>query len=258
MNQWINRVLVLLLLAPVVAAAADRGLEVSMEADRRDTGWGSSEVSVLMTLLDRQGRKSERYMRVRSREMDGDGDRGLVIFDQPRDVEGTAVLTWSHSLESDDQWIFLPALKRVKRIAANNKSRPFMGSEFAYEDLASQEVDKYRHTLLRTEPCGQLQCFVVEREPRYEHSGYSRQHVWIDTEHYRTQKVAYFDLQGQPFKTLELSGYQQYQDKFWRADRLTMENLKNGKVTVMERSGYRFGLGLTARDFDQATLKRVR
>lgn len=257
MKQWIERVFILLLLAPVMAAA-DQGLEVSREADRRDAGWGSSEVSVVMILSDRQGRKSERYMRVRSRELDGDGDQSLVVFDQPRDVEGTAVLTWTHALESDDQWIFLPALKRVKRIAANNKSRPFMGSEFAYEDLASQEVDKYRHTLLRTEPCGRLECFVVEREPRYEHSGYSRQQVWIDTEHYRTQKIAYFDHQGQALKTLGLSDYRQYQDRFWRAARLTMENLQNGKVTVMERSGYRFGLGLTGRDFDQATLKRVR
>ncbi len=258
MNPWITRMIVVLWLAPLTAVADEQGLAVSTEADRRDTGWGSTEVTVLMTLIDRDGRKSDRHMRLRTLEVDGDGDRSLVVFDQPKDVEGTAVLTWSHALDADDQWIYLPALKRVKRIAASTKSRPFMSSEFAFEDLASQEVDKYHHSLLRTEACGTLECFVVEREPRYEHSGYSRLTVWIDTTDYRTWKIDYTDLHGQPLKTLVFSDYEQYEGTYWRAARLTMENLQNGKVTVMERSGFRFGLDLSARDFDQATLKRTR
>ena len=77
-----------------------------------------------------------------------------MVFDEPRDVKGTAMLTYSHILEPDEQWMFLPALKRVKRISSVNKSGPFMGSEFAFEDFSGQEVGKYSYLWLRDEACG--------------------------------------------------------------------------------------------------------
>ena len=125
------------------SSSEEKGLAIANMADFRDTGWKDSEAEMKMILRNRRGDTSERKVRVRSMEVLGDGDKGLSIFDTPRDVKGTAVLTWSHSLTPDDQWLYLPALKRVKRISSKNKSGPFMGSEFAYEDIASHEVDKY-------------------------------------------------------------------------------------------------------------------
>ena len=241
--------------------AEEKGLAIAEEADRRDSGWGDQEAEMVMTLRNRQGEESVREVRVRNMEVDGDGDKGLSIFDRPRDVKGTAVLTWSHSLEPDDQWIFLPALKRVKRINSKNKSGPFMGSEFAYEDISSQEVDKYRHVYLRDEPCGEddkLQCFVVERQPQYEFSGYTKQEVWIDQEHYRAQKIVYYDRKGAKLKTLTMGDYHQYLDQYWRAHRMQMNNHQTGKSTELLWQNFRFDNGFTDRDFDKNTLKRVR
>jgi len=133
-------------LEQAIANAKNRqemGLAITRMADYRDFGWGDSEAEMVMTLRNRSGQKSIRHLRVRNMEVTGDGDKSMSIFDQPRDIKGTAVLTWSHALKPDHQWIYLPALKRVKRISSKNKSGPFMGSEFAFEDLASQEVDKY-------------------------------------------------------------------------------------------------------------------
>ena len=139
----------------------EKGLAIAQEADRRDTGWGDQSADMVMVLRNRQGQESTRRIRNRSLEVTGDGDKALSIFDDPADVKGTAFLSFTHATRPDDQWLYLPALKRVKRIASANKSGPFMGSEFAYEDIASQEVDKYTYQWLRNETLEGREVFVL-------------------------------------------------------------------------------------------------
>jgi hypothetical protein len=157
---------------------------------------------MVMTLTNRKGETSTRQIRIRTLEVPGDGDKSMSIFDEPADVKGTAMLTYSHGLEPDDQWLYLPAIKRVKRISSRNKSGPFMGSEFAFEDIGSQEVEKYSYQWLRDEACGEWQCHVLERTPAYEFSGYSRQIVWLDTQAYRMLKVEFYDRKNELLKVL--------------------------------------------------------
>jgi hypothetical protein len=241
------------------ASAADaKGLAIAKIAELRDTGWKDSEAAMNMVLKNRLGKVSKRDVRVRSMEVPNDGDKGLSIFDTPRDVKGTAVLTWSHSLKPDDQWIFLPALKRVKRISSKNKSGPFMGSEFAYEDISSQEVDKYTYKYLRDEVFKGMNCYVIERYPAYEHSGYTRQVGWIDKKHFNPQQTVFYDRKNARLKTLVFKGYRQYLGKYWRADEMFMQNHQTGKSTTLSWKKYEFGKGFTKRDFDKSTLKRIR
>ncbi|MCK5523649.1 MAG: outer membrane lipoprotein-sorting protein [Thiomargarita sp.] len=236
----------------------EKGLAIAKMADYRDTGWQSQEVEMLMILRNRQGQESKRNMRMRTMEVAGDGDKSLSIFDTPRDIKGTAMLTWSHALKSDDQWLYLPALKRVKRIASANKSGPFMGSEFAFEDLASQEVKKYTYKYLLDEFYNGTDCYVVERYPAYENSGYTRQVGWIDKEHFNPQKTVYYDRKNALLKTLNAMGYRQYLGKYWRTEKMIMENHQTGKSTVLTWDEYKFDMDFTDRDFDKTTLKRVR
>ena len=211
-----------------------------------------------MTLRNRRGGESIRRIRNRTLEVIGDGDKTLVIFDEPADVKGTAFLSYTHALKPDDQWLYLPALKRVKRISSANKSGPFMGSEFAYEDIGSQEVEKYTYKYLRDEILDGQDCFVIERYPRYKHSGYTRQVVWYDQSHYRVLKIDFYDRKDKLLKTLTFKGYQQYLDHYWRADVMEMVNHQTGKSTTLAWQHYRFRTGLTERDFDRNSLKRAR
>ncbi|MCB2099963.1 MAG: outer membrane lipoprotein-sorting protein [Rhodobacterales bacterium] len=238
----------------------EKGLAIAEEIDRRDTGFGDQQADLKMLLKNAHGETSERVLSQSVLEMpDRDvGDKTLIVFTQPRDIDGTAMLTHTKILDPDDQWLFLPALKRVKRISSANKSGPFMGSEFAYEDLVSFEVDKYAYTYLKDEPCGALTCFVVERRPRYENSGYTRQVTWVDQQEYRIWKVDFYDRKDDLLKTLTFDGYKQYLDKFWRADTLTMVNHQNGKSTVLVSDNYRFRVGLKDSDFQKGKLKRIR
>lgn len=244
----------LLALLSVGVMADEKGLGIAKEADRRDTGFGDTTADMLMVLRNKQGQTSKRDMRFRTLEQKTDGDKSMVIFDRPKDVKGTALLTFSHKNGIDDQWLFLPALKRVKRIASNNKSGPFMGSEFAYEDLSSQEVEKYTWTFIKDDG----KHFVLERVPAYKNSGYKRQIIWFDKEHYRMMKTEFYDRKNSKLKTLVASGYKQYKNKFWRAAKMDMTNHQTGKSTTLEWNNYKFGTGLKAGDFTKNKLKRAR
>lgn len=243
----------------VAQDAAARGLEIAVEADRRDSGFGDFTAELTMTLRNRHGQESVREMRNRTLEVLDDGDKTLVIFDRPRDVQGTALLSFSHRVGSDDQWLYLPALRRVKRIASNNKAGPFMGSEFAYEDISSQEVEKYTdYRFVGEEELDGAATFVVERVPVDENSGYTRQIVWYDQEEYRVVKVDFYDRRNVLMKTLTYAGYQQYLGRYWRADEMNMVNHQTGKSTTLRWANLEFQTGLTDRDFDQSSLRRAR
>ena len=236
----------------------EKGLAIATEMDRRDTGWKDQTATLEMILRNRHGQESKREIRSKTLEVDGDGDKALSIFDTPNDVKGTAFLSYTHAVKPDDQWLYLPALKRVKRISSNNKSGPFMGSEFAYEDLSSQEIEKYTYKFLRNEKLDGRDTFVIERFPQYEHSGYTRMISWIDTEMYRPLKIEFYDRKEALFKTLTFHDYQQYAGKFWRPGRMSMVNHLNNKSTELFWKNYQFNTGLNDRDFDQNTLKRAR
>ena len=262
MRQLLTAAMLLLFLLPITAAAEtpeEKGLAIALEMDRHDKGFKDFSANMLMTLKNRHGQKSTRSIRSRTLEVDGDGDKSLSIFDNPRDVKGTAFLNYTHKTGDDDQWLYLPALKRVKRISSRNKSGSFMGSEFSYEDISSQEVEKYTYKWIRDEVYDGMECFVVDYYPvDKKNSGYTRQTSWIDKKEYRTLKVQYYDRKGSHLKTLTFSGYQKYLGKFWRSGELNMLNHQNGKSTRLEFSDYKFASGLKERDFSKNSLKRVK
>jgi len=240
--------------------ATERGLAIAREADRRDRGFGDQVAELTMTLTNRNGGISRRKLRISTLEVDrkGFGDKTLVVFDTPRDVKGVALLSYARVLEPDDQWLYLPALKRIKRISSVNKSGAFVGSEFSYEDMAPPEVDKYTYRFLRDAPCGADTCFVLEQTPRYKYSGYSHLIAWLDHRHYRIRRIDYFDRRRAPLKTLTTGGWRQYLGKYWRAHDLLMENHRTGKTTRLQWSEFRFKTGLGETNFSRNSLKRGR
>lgn len=238
--------------------AEERGLAIAKEADRRNDGFKDNTADMEMVLVNPHGGKSVRYLRLKTLEVPGDGDKSLSIFDRPRDISGTAMLTFSHPTKPDEQWMYLPALKRVKRISSRNKSGPFMGSEFAFEDLGSQEVEKYTYRWLRDESFNGVDTFVIERKPAYEFSGYTRQVVWIDKAEYRPLKIDYFDRKDSLLKTQLFLEYHRYLDRYWRAHTMRMVNHQTKKSTELTWKNIQFQKGLSDRDFNRNSLKRAR
>jgi len=236
----------------------EKGLAIAKATKQSNVGWGDSEVSLKIILRNASGQESTREVRSKTLEVLDDGDKSLNIFDHPRDVKGTAFLSFSHPTGADDQWLYLPALKRVKRISSRNKSGPYMGSEFAYEDLSSFEVEKYTYKFLREEPCAGGMCNVIEQYPVDKYSGYTRLINWIDQEYNRSWKTDYYDRKNSLLKTLAVKEYKQYADQFWRIQLMTMTNHQNKKSTDVVFSDYTFGVGLSESDFNKNALKRAK
>jgi len=252
-------------LAALAETPEEKGLAIAKESQRRNEGWVDSKVDAKMILENKQGEKSERNMRLRSLEVisDTDGDKSLTYFLSPADVQGTALLSFTHFTTPDDQWLFLPALKRVKRIASANKSGSFVGSEFAFEDLLAQEVPRFRYKYVRDEPCPTdeakgLSCFVNERFPTYENSGYTRQLSWIDKRDYQVRKLDFYDRKSELIKTLMFTGYRQYLGKYWRAHTLTMENHQTAKKTTLSFGPFELNAKVDQSEFDPDALSRLR
>ena len=200
---------------PVFAETPEeKGLAIAIENENRDNGFQDFTADMKMILKNRQGEESTREIRNKTLEVEGDGDKSISIFDRPRDVKGTTLLNFTHRTGPDDQWLYLPALKRVKRISSANKSGSFMGSEFAYEDVTSQEVEKYTYKWIRDEDYKGEKCFVYERYPVNKKSGYTRQVVWMDQKEFKVLKIEFFDRKNSPLKTLTQTNFNKYLNKY--------------------------------------------
>ena len=254
-------VAVLLMTAVYAAQAADdtQGFDIAARSDRTDLGFADSEVELQMVLRNAAGQQSTRALRIATLEKPDEsvGDKSLVIFDTPRDIEGTALLSHAKILDPDDQWLYLPALKRVKRISSSNKSGPFVGSEFAFEDFTAIELNKFTYTYVGEVPCGDLTCDVLERTPRYENSGYTKQVSWVDQTDFQIRKVEFYDRRGDLLKVLEMSDFRNYEG-IWRAHKLSMSNVQTNKQTDLLYGDYTFNAGMAENDFVKGRLSRLR
>lgn len=239
--------------AAQMSSAAAEGQAVADELKSRGAGYGDMTASLSMQLRNASGQESTRAMRIKTLEHDG-GDWSLVVFDSPSDVKGTALLSHANVSDADDQWLYLPALGRTRRISSKNTSGPFMGSEFAYEDITGAEVDKFTWELLATEKCGKLSCKKLESRPKYDRSGYSKRVVWVDDSEYRVHKIDFYDRKGELLKTLTYGNYEKFEGKHWRSKVWSMKNHQSGKSTVLRFSDFHFKNGYTEQDFSKAAL----
>lgn len=252
--------LLLWLCAGVAAAQSpeEKAQAIIDEGERRAEGFKDMAASAEMVIRNARGHEARRGLNIKVLEMP-DGARSLTVVQAPKDVKGTALLTFSHDHGEDEQWLFMPAVKRIKRIAATNRSGPFMGSEFSYEDFSTQSRDKYVYRWLGEEKLDGVDCHLIERLPKAgTQSSYKRLLTWVEKKDLLLQRVHYFDHNDQHVKTLNVTGYAQYDRRWWRADSFVMTNLVTGGASLLNWRDIRFGVGLSERDLDQAALQAAR
>lgn len=213
------RIVSIALAASVVAAAAPAGQSDARQArEIMEKNFFVTKVSALrldatMVLITDKGQRRERRTTSAVKlQPNGIDSKLLVTFSAPADIRGTGFLQVEHSDGDDDLWIYLPALKKSRRLVANNKRDSFVGSDFAYGDISLPKVDKYNHKLLKTEEIDGAATYVVESIPANEQeksgSGYSRKVTWVRADNYLEVKVEYYDLAGRLFKTQRLSKHE--------------------------------------------------
>jgi outer membrane lipoprotein-sorting protein len=237
----------------------EKGFRIAAKSDRMDKGYGTSITNLKMILTNAAGKSTTRTLEIRVKEKPNEdtGDKSVTLFYTPPDVEGTALLSYANILESDNQWLFLPELSRVKRISSSNKSGPFVGSEFSFEDLTISELMKYSYKFVETKEEDGTIVDIIEWSPRYKRSGYSKLVAYYDKVITQPRKIEFYNRGGAHFKTLTLSDYRNYGGTIYRSHISEMKNHLTKKKTKLEFSSFKFGVKLNENEFKPSALTKL-
>lgn len=209
---------------------------------------------ISMRLVNAQGSRRERTLNLWRLNLGSEGDqRYLISFESPADVRGMAFLVWKHSRKEDERWLYFPALKSVKRIAADDKRSSFVGSDFTYEDISGREVDDERHVLLRRETLGDRPAYVIESRPK-ERATYAKRVSWIDSERWLPLKEEYYDAQDAAQRAFKAEQVENVAGN-WTVVARSMTNLQTGHRTEVVFTAMRYDGGLGEDLFRERSLR---
>ena len=245
MNRKIFFIVLVFALTGVFVYAQDAGRPIDalsiVERSRNRIQADTVSTRSRMVITARGGAVSERMMDQYSKK-DGQGNnRSVIVFQDPATVRGTRFLTLENQDRGNDQWIFLPSLGRVRRIAGAEGSGSFVGTDFSYDDIASvdRRTDLDNHRLLREENLNSRDCYVVESTPIDTGYQYSRMLQWIDKENYVPHKVELYDRRGNQVKLLEILELREVQGRL--APMVTrMSTLAAGTSTSLNVTNLRY------------------
>jgi outer membrane lipoprotein-sorting protein len=243
----------------VPGAAAQPGRDI-MEKQRDLYRTRDEEETQRMTLVSKGGdtkqRKIVRYTLTGSDDL----SKILIRFLAPRDVENTGLLTWEARDGNDDQWFYLPATKKAKRIAASGKKNRFMGTDFAFEDLRPENLAAHTYAVLATETVDGQPCWVIEAVPanakQAADSGYGKRKLWVRQDNYYTVKREYYDKRDRLEKVQTDRKLRNVKGSVWRADEVEMHDVQAGTKTIVDIEKRELDKGLKDSLFTEAELTR--
>ncbi len=251
------RWLLLLSVLPVLVMGQDEpsGLKIIQNVYNRPTG-SDQQGELTMTLINSRGDRRVREIKQFIKDY-GSEEKKIMFFLAPADVRNTSFMNWSYdeSGRDDDQWIYLPALKRVKRISSDSKSDYFMGSDFTYDDLGDRHPQEDTHTVLRRENVDGVECFVVESIPKEEDYMYSRTITWVIPDKWIGLKKEFYDQDGDHLKTLSVAAYENIKG-YWLITHSRMHNVQKDHTTEMELKNLIIDAGIPDQQFTERMMKR--
>ncbi|MBS3742453.1 MAG: outer membrane lipoprotein-sorting protein [Candidatus Cloacimonetes bacterium] len=231
------------------------GFDIIQNVYNRPTG-DDQKGKLTMTLINSRGDQRIREIKQYLKDF-GYVEKKIMFFISPADVRNTSFMNWSYDEEGrdDDQWIYLPALRRVKRISSDSKSDYFMGSDFTYDDLGDRHPLEDKHILLRQEKLDDEDCYVVESIPKEEDYMYSRTVTWIIKDKWIGLKKEFYDEDGEHLKTLSVQNYKKIED-YWIITNSQMYNVQKEHTTNMILENLEIDTGLSDTWFTERMMKR--
>lgn len=233
--------------------------QVAVNIDDRDDGEDYT-AEMEMVLTNKRGQQRVRKV-VSYRKDYGEDSKSVLFFLEPADVKGTGFLSWSYDDEDqdDDQWLYLPALKKVRRISSSGKSDYFMGTDFTYSDMGDRNIDDYTYAHIDTEEVDGIECYHIERLPKdddvLDETGYSRAEIWVRPDIWMMSKAVFFDKKGKLLKELSVSDFEEI-DGIWTANTMHMNNLQKDHQTTLSFSNNQYNTDLDDDLFSQRQLQR--
>ena len=213
-----------------------------------------------MALINKQGKQRRRALTIMSKEYPGKLYKILIRFTAPESIYGAGLLIAEQRNRSDDEWLYLPALKKVKKISTSERSHSFMGSEFSYEDLHREVLDDFAYELKGSEVVNGQDCFLIEATPtsqrKLSETGYGKRTLWIRKDIFFKVKAAYYDKKGKLLKTETDDVLTEISSGKYRMNRITMVNSKTGKKTVLESTSRSISKGISKTRFTTTYLEQ--
>ena len=208
---------------------------------------------LVMTLENNRGEQRIRNLKQFSMD-NGKVEKKIMFFLAPADVKNTSFMNWSYADgREDDQWIYLPALKRIKRISSDGKSDYFMGSDFTYDDLGDRLPDKDNHKLLKEEAVNGHICYVIESTPKTSGYMYSKTITWVMKEKFLGIKREFYDPKRNLLKTLTIRKFDKISG-IWTILETEMNNVQKKHKTLMKFTNVQYNQGLKDNWFTERTM----
>ena len=218
------------------------GRQLLEHSDRVLQGWKDEIVSGKMQLFDARNRSVQRSFTRIGLERFGRGDKSIIKFTAPADIKGVSALNYENIGSSDDNWLYLPSSKKVRRISGANNTASFQGSEFTYEDLNDLDPKEYEWTFIEETTleidAKPMRVFKISGKPTYRDTAYSKLILYLSKAHWYQTKVEYFDKSGTHLKTKISSQWQQFHGQFWRSHKVDMSNHLTGRKTQLSFSNF--------------------
>ena len=262
-NRSMSGLLAVMAIFVSTCAIAEPSAHEIMEKNFFASKIASLKSDATMTLINDKGQTRERKISTLQKLKKNGIDSKLVMkFNSPADIAGIGFLQIEQSDADDDQWIYLPALKKTRRLVANNKKDSFIGSDFSYGDFSRPKVDWYIHKLLRSELGDGRDCYVVESIPsndtiRQDH-GYSKKITWVRKDNFLEQKIEYYDLAGSLLKTQLVTEHKLVEPAThrWFAMHREILNHQTGHKTVLDFARAEAGVPAPDDLFTTRTIER--
>lgn len=249
--------LILTILLPLISGA-QTALEISQKASEA-MNLNTMEMSSTLKILDDKGRERIRETVTATGKFNG-VSKTIVRFTAPPDVKGTALLIHDYENKADDMWIYLPALRKERRIVSNEKGKSFMGSEFSNADMSKPNLNDFEYRILSSENLENTICWKIESigktEAIKEENGYSKRIAWIAKENYLVHKMEFYDLNGTLKHIQTIKDYRKQPDGTYFAHYMEKENLLNGRKSIMIINKFQSGSSLPENTFSPALLSK--
>ena len=243
--------------APPAARAQDLDGRAIMEKADKHNRSKDEKNQISMTIISGRGEKRGRSLTTFFKSGEGDDDKSMIRFETPADVKGTGLLTIEQG-ETDEQWLYLPDLRKSKRIAGATKSQSFMGTDFSNYDMRTEDLAGHVYEKVGDEQVEGRACFIVEAKPKndeaLEATGYSKRRIFVDKERWVYNTIEFFDRQGKPLKTTTIEDWKQYEG-LWRGDKVTVENVQKESKTLVTFNKREINKGLDKDTFSKRTLE---
>jgi hypothetical protein len=253
------KIKIIILVTGVLIMNPLRGQDARQIADQasKSINLDAMEMVATLKILDDKGNERVRQIATVTKRFD-DATKTMMKFISPADVKGTTMLVYDYDKHEDDMWIYLPALRKTRRIVSSEKAKSFMGSEFSNADMSKPNMDDFSYRILGSASIVGKDCWKVEtkclNEDIEDENGFSRKVIYVEKSSYLPQKIEYFNFDDELFKVMTISDYQKQSNGSYFAYRMTVENLQNNRKSIMVVDKFQLGSSMNESSFAASNL----